>query len=83
MEDTNAILTKSYNGHDFTLLLTSPDGETWRAISRCDTCESHHHADIGEFNDSTMMFVDAELQLHANGVDDGWVDGPGIIIEDD
>ena len=83
LEDHNTlVMEKDYKGHHIHLLAQLED-EHWNVIARCNKCEMHMLMPGVQFtSDNSMMFVDAELQMHSFGNTDGWHEGYGFVIRD-
>jgi hypothetical protein len=76
-------MSKDYNGHGIQIMATE-ESDQWSVIIRCDNCRKHFVIERVDFAEQgSMMFVEAEVQMHAAGVDDGWHDGIGFATEDD
>ena len=76
------VLDKMYKDHHVHLL-AQLQGDHWNVIARCDKCEMHMYMPGVVFTDNnSMLFVDAELQMHAFGITDGWAEGFGFSLED-
>ena len=87
-EDEYLILENNkFKGHPIKILAFQDDG-TWRAIIRCDGCKRHHPVmEMDPSSKESMLFVYAEVQLHAsqlaNHDQDGWHDGLGFVDNDE
>lgn len=79
--ENHVLMKKRYGNHDEALLVYS-EGGIWRAIIKCDTCQRHYPIiQIDPSSDQSMMFVEAEMQMHGTNLDakiDGWHDGLGF-----
>ena len=65
------VLNKQYGNHDIEIEVSA--GGTVGGIARCYTCIEHlwlKKLDID--NETVMMFMDAELQLHGSGHGHKW-----------
>lgn len=80
--EESIILTKEVSGHSMGLMVIF-EGEKYHIISQCNTCATHHHSQIEKWDEEAQMFIESEVQLHASGIDAGWHDGIGFILEED
>lgn len=81
------VMEKSFGKHPMKTLAFQ-DGETWRAILRCDLCIRHMvFVQIDPSSNEDMTLLHAEMQMHATGMgdrlDDGWHEGLGFTDSDD
>lgn len=79
MEEDNIVLSRTFKDHPINILFQKHDEHNWTIIASCEKCDLHHHINTPDL-DSQLMFIDAEMHMHASGVDDGWAEGPGFII---
>lgn len=76
------LMTKNYRGHDIEMLVMEGEDHL-DAHVQCKQCEIHKHYPSLDFSDhESLMFLDAELQMHASGVGEGWTPGLSFIDED-
>lgn len=75
------VMSKTYGKHRI-IMIIDPQEDRSPLIAQCKDCQRHMHKEVDFGNPEETMMLDAEFQLHASGVNDGWLDGFGFSAEE-